>query len=89
MAETASRPRWRIDAPAVDEATAEAPIAKHIEPNPHRRGRHHARIAGRGVAVWALIGYLRDATVAETARDYELPEEAVLAAIAYYSATAT
>ena len=84
MTETASRLRWGIDEPTIDDATADALIAKYIEQDPHRRSRHHARIADRGVAVWALIGYLRGATVSGTARDNELPEEAVLAAIAFY-----
>ncbi len=43
-----------------------------------------ARLAGSGVEVWALIGYLRAYSVDETAVDYDLPREAVEAALAYY-----
>jgi hypothetical protein len=58
-------------------------VAKHVEPDRKRSGRHNARLVG-GPAVWAIIGYLRGADVAETARAYAVPEEAVRAAIAYY-----
>ncbi len=43
-----------------------------------------ARLAGSGVEVWALIGYLRAYSVDETAVDYDLPRAAVEAALAYY-----
>jgi uncharacterized protein (DUF433 family) len=45
---------------------------------------------GRGVHVWALAGYFRgadgptDAYVDGAARGYDLPREAVLAALAFY-----
>jgi uncharacterized protein (DUF433 family) len=46
----------------------------------------HAILAGYGVSVWALIGYLRGAhaSVEQVAHDYDLPVEAVEAANAYY-----
>jgi uncharacterized protein (DUF433 family) len=49
-------------------------------------GRADARLHTYGVPVWALIGQLRalDGDVEQLARDYELPREAVEAALAYY-----
>ena len=45
-----------------------------------------ARIAEAGVHVWALIGHLaaNNGNVTQAAIDYDLPSEAVLAALAYY-----
>jgi uncharacterized protein (DUF433 family) len=66
---------------------AEAPDLT-IAFDPHRRGRHNARLVHYGRPVWALIADLQGNgwDVAQTARDYALPEEAVRAAIAYYEA---
>ncbi len=49
-------------------------------------GRADARLREYGVPVWALIGHLRvvDEDVDRVAEDYELPREAVEAALAYY-----
>ncbi len=49
-------------------------------------GRADARLKEYGVPVWALVGQLRvlDGDVDQLARDYELPSEAVQAALAYY-----
>jgi uncharacterized protein (DUF433 family) len=49
-------------------------------------GRADARLREYGVPVWALIGQLRalDGDLEQLARDYELPREAVEAALAYY-----
>ncbi len=49
-------------------------------------GRADARLREYGVPVWALVGYLRvvDNDVDRVAEDYELPREAVEAALAYY-----
>lgn len=56
--------------------------------DPHRRGRHRARLVEFGVPVWALIAHLQGNgwDAAGTAADYDVPEEAVRAAIAYYEA---
>jgi uncharacterized protein (DUF433 family) len=43
-----------------------------------------AWLADSGVDVWAIIGYLRGFSIDETAADYEIPREAVEAALAYY-----
>jgi len=49
-------------------------------------GRADARLREYGVPVWALIGQLRalSGDVDQVASDYELPREAVEAALAYY-----
>ncbi len=62
-------------------------IEQYLEPNPNRPGSADWRVKGRGVSVWALIGYLQGpvaGNVEETARAYEVPASAVEAALAYY-----
>lgn len=62
----------------------QALIARWITPSPHRPSE--MVLAEYGVTVWALVGYARgvDQDVAEVARAYELPPDAVRAALAYY-----
>jgi uncharacterized protein (DUF433 family) len=59
-------------------------IATLIEPDINRTDE--ARIRDFGVPVWALVGYVRimNGDVAQTAEDYDVPIEAVAAALAYY-----
>jgi uncharacterized protein (DUF433 family) len=61
-------------------------IARWIRPHPHRNGAADVVVAESDVPVYALIGDL--ATVAgdldRVAADYEVPREAVEAALAYY-----
>lgn len=61
-------------------------IATYIEANPYRPGISDATLTDYGVPVWAIIGaiMLRDATPDEVAQGYEVPREAVDAALAYY-----
>ncbi len=61
-------------------------ISRYIEEDPRYPGPNEARIIGYGVSVWALVGYLRtaDGDVERVAADYDLPVEAVEAALAYY-----
>ena len=63
---------------------AQALIARWITPIPHRPSE--MVLTGYGVAVWALVGYARgvDEDVAEVARAYELPPDAVRAALVYF-----
>jgi uncharacterized protein (DUF433 family) len=51
-----------------------------------RYDRADARLRGRGTHVWAIVGQLRVARgdVTEVAKDYEVPAEAIQAALAYY-----
>jgi uncharacterized protein (DUF433 family) len=61
-------------------------INEWIEPDPIRGGAAEFRLKRYGVHMWALAGYLRavDGDIAEVARAYDLPVEAVQAAAAYY-----
>jgi uncharacterized protein (DUF433 family) len=63
-------------------------IQEYIDPNWDQdpAGRADARLREYGVSVWALIGHLRaiGGDVQQLAEDYELPREAVDAALAYY-----
>lgn len=57
-----------------------------VVPNPHDPWEGEARIRDTGVPVWALVGYLPavGGDINRVAADYELPVEAVQAAVAYY-----
>lgn len=61
-------------------------IERFVADDPYHPGIADAVIAGSGVHVWAVVGavMLRNTTVDEAADDYEIPQEAVLAALAYY-----
>lgn len=59
-------------------------IERHIRPDPDGLAER-ARLAGSGVPVWAIIGYLRGYDIDQTAADYEVPRAAVEAALAYYA----
>ncbi len=61
-------------------------ITRWIVENPDRPGADDVRVSGFGVPVWALIGHAHatGAGASEIAGDYELPAEAVVAALAYY-----
>jgi uncharacterized protein (DUF433 family) len=66
-------------------------IARWIAEDPDRPGAANARIAAHGVHVWALIGHLRavEGKPWVVADDYELPVEAVEAAVVYYARNQT
>jgi uncharacterized protein (DUF433 family) len=68
------------------QATAAELIAQYIEPTPHRPGPADVRLRDYCVPVWTLIGYWRAAEgdLEHVAADYEIPREAVEAAIAHY-----
>jgi uncharacterized protein (DUF433 family) len=57
-----------------------------IGPDPHRPGPDRARLIEYGIPVWALIAHLQglDGDLSQVAHDYEIPEDAVVAALAYY-----
>jgi uncharacterized protein (DUF433 family) len=57
-----------------------------LETDRYPGGRADARLREYGVPVWALIGQLRtlDGDLEQLAGDYELPQEEVEAALAYY-----
>jgi uncharacterized protein (DUF433 family) len=64
-----------------------------IERDPQRPGEDRARTRGSGIAVWAIIGYLRalnpeftEQAIQQAARDFNIQANEVEAAIAYYQA---
>ncbi len=83
MSDAAVRAPGLADLPVSAEPEADELIAKHVEPDRNRSGRHNARLVG-SPAAWAIIGSLRGADVAETAQDYAVPVEPARAVIASY-----
>ncbi len=61
-------------------------IARYIARNPRRSGLDEALITPYAIPVWAIVGYLgiEGADVARVAADYDIPIQAVEAALAYY-----
>jgi uncharacterized protein (DUF433 family) len=62
-------------------------IDTYIEQDPYKPGPAGARLKSTGVPIWALISYYKRAVhedIEQTARDYELPREAVEVALEYY-----
>jgi uncharacterized protein (DUF433 family) len=67
-----------------DDATL---IAENVEENPRFPGAADAWLRESGVPIWAIVGYFRGAAqgnIQQTAEDYEIPVDAVHAALAYY-----
>lgn len=69
-----------------DEADDDALIDAYVEVDPRRPDPGEARLAGYGYPVWIVIDALAaaDQDVIRVTRDYELPEDAVQAALAFY-----
>lgn len=60
-------------------------VKKYVERHPHKPGRAEVVIAGTGIPVWALIAYWQGVgDIDKVAADYELPLEAIEAALEYY-----
>lgn len=61
-------------------------IDAYVDLPPHRPDPGDARLAAYGYPVWIVIDALAasDHDVARVARDYEMPEDAVRAAVAFY-----
>jgi uncharacterized protein (DUF433 family) len=62
-------------------------IRQEIELDPYRPGPAEARLRRSGVHVWAIIGYYLLGAAGDkqvVKRDYELTEQEVEAALAYY-----
>ena len=62
-------------------------ITHYVEEDPLRPGPSHARLVEAGVEIWALVGYYQHAAggdLERVARDYDVPAEAVQAALDYY-----
>jgi uncharacterized protein (DUF433 family) len=63
-------------------------IERYIELLPQRPGRDRASVKDAGVEVWALVAYYQEGAkgnINEVARAYDIPVEAVRAALAYYA----
>ena len=68
-----------------------------VGPDPHRPGPARARLIAESIPVWAIIGHLgalartaepdmlSDEVIARAAADYDVPIEAVHAALRYYT----
>jgi uncharacterized protein (DUF433 family) len=65
---------------------SDAELDAMIEQDPGKPGRHNARLAEYGTHVWAIIASLQGTgwSIAQTAKNHQLPEAAVVAAIRYY-----
>ena len=61
-------------------------IKQWIEANPYRPGVENVRLRQYAVPVWALVGHAQATgrSAEQVAADYEVPREAVEAALAYY-----
>ena len=68
------------------EREAIALIERHIEQDPSRPGPADVRIIQYGVPVWRLIGSVHavEGEAERVSHDYQIPVEAVEAAIIYY-----
>ena len=62
-------------------------IKQYIDPTSLHRGVSEARLAGYGIPVWALVGHMNavDGDPCRVAEEYDVPLEAVQAALAYYN----
>lgn len=73
--------------PETRPTTEDELIERYIEFNPNRPGRDRAQIKDCGIEVWALIAYYREGAkrdIKRVAKDYDIPLDAVRAALAYY-----
>lgn len=72
--------------PPPDEVDMCAMIDKYVEQSPHELGRESARLKEHGISVVALVTALlyHGGDLYAVAEAYEIPDEAVRAAIWYY-----
>jgi hypothetical protein len=88
MAKTVPRSQPGPTEPTSDQRSPEELIARYVQEDPNGRGRHRAYVVvgdRTWTPIWVLAGYLRHgSSAAQAAAAYDLPEEAVLAAFAYY-----
>lgn len=61
-------------------------MRQYLECDPVRSGRAYVRLKGYGVHVWAIVGALQAEAwnVEQVAQEYAVPEDAVMAAMAFY-----
>jgi uncharacterized protein (DUF433 family) len=72
--------------PVVAEDVGEELLARYIEILPNRPDPGDARLSGYGYPVWIVIDALAAVgyDLEQVAREYELPEDAVRAALLFY-----
>ena len=70
----------------MERCKADELIARYIELHPFRGSKAEARLKDSKVAIWALASYFQNEENggAEAASAYDLPREAVAAALEYY-----
>jgi uncharacterized protein (DUF433 family) len=62
-------------------------IAKYVARDPRRPGLYDSYLSGYGVSIWVIISRFETVNhgdIDEAAADYDLPREAVEAALAFY-----
>ncbi|MDQ6833440.1 MAG: hypothetical protein M3008_08575 [Chloroflexota bacterium] len=71
------------------QSRSDALVAAYIEQNPNRPGKDEVRLKTYSISVWAIIGYWKasNGDLADVAAGYDVPVEAVEAALAYYNRT--
>lgn len=72
---------------ALSEEERERLIRTHVTSNPNKPGIAEAWIHPEHVSVWAIVSYLEavHGDLEQAAHDYDLPLDAVKAAVAYFS----
>jgi uncharacterized protein (DUF433 family) len=72
---------------AMKQSKADDLVDRWVELDPWRPGSAQARLKDYGIHIWALIGHLPAARgdIRVVAEDYQIPVEAVEAALAYYT----
>lgn len=62
-------------------------VETHITPHLHKAGLSEVVLRGRQVPVWAIIGHLMSmpGDIDQVAEDYDVPDEAVVAALLFYA----
>ncbi len=71
------------------QSRSDALVAAYIEQNPNHPDKDEVRLKTYGVSVWAIVGYWKTSTgdLADVAAGYDVPVEAVEAALTYYHLT--
>lgn len=71
--------------PTIGPDRADDLIARYVHEDDLGRDESWVTTERGSVQIWALLGYLRSGEgIAGTAKAYDLPEQAVTAAVAYY-----
>ncbi|HEY7909034.1 MAG TPA: DUF433 domain-containing protein, partial [Thermomicrobiales bacterium] len=62
-------------------------IAEYVVPDPHHPGVAHFHLRESAISVWALVAYYEAVgqDLGRVARDYDVPDEHIRAALAFYA----